>query len=593
VRRLPLLAGLALLAACGDDGRAAREATVGARIAALRDPSAALRADAAVALAGDPWPEAARAIPYLVIVLDDEVGSVAEVARATLRARAERAAPRVVGTLFALRDAKDAGLADVLSLLTALGAAITPTDLAHVTIAEHPTPPDLPKKGEPSDVEVRRGGAATLAMIGRRVDGARDDEEFRLVAWRAATSDPDAGVRARASDSLAVLGADATRFRTSSGRWTLTLPGADRVALAGLLKGPHPNATVVEGFRTRTPRELAWIAAPFLLMRLPVAGGDVAEGLRAHADAAHEWPSLHVLAEMDPRTLLAAVPEEPTTESQMDALVHAGELGRVRALLGHARRETRLLAATALAEARVLEPAALDVLVQAIEEPGTSFVPRALRLVGRFGPDRGGPARNRLAALRPADASVADSRALALARLSPQGLDLAGTWRAWRAKQPKESQGGWPPPEAFDWALAFDEAVESSRDAARLSALVATLDPAARDEGRLRAAAGALGKMGHAAAPAVPALTSWLSRVDAWRREGTPPRPEVPTLAEVLSLGREAFLAHGYRAPVIEALGRIGPAAKDAVPALESLLSSADERLRHLAARALRRIRGN
>jgi hypothetical protein len=60
----------------------------------------------------------------------------------------------------------------------------------------------------------------------------------------------------------------------------------------------------------------------------------------------------------------------------------------------------------------------------------------------------------------------------------------------------------------------------------------------------------------------------------------------------VKRLGPRADLFFQYRAPVIEVLGRIGPAAESEASSLEEeVRTNSDERIRHLAARALRRIR--
>jgi hypothetical protein len=418
-----------------------------------------------------------------------------------------------------------------------------------------------------------------------------EEEEFRVAAWRAATDSDDAALRARGAASLAILGATATR-REPSDPWRVRLSDADLTAFVAVLTGATSTAGAESGARTdpfvpKPPPELARKGGRWLLLRLPVAGPEVVRTLVAQIEERDDWVAPYVLSSLDPEALRKGVGTGATvTAAQADALLRIGDAAPVRKTMTSGAPELRVPAAVALAEGGVLDADVFDVLLEAVKSRGNHGVPtsRLLDLIGSFGPDRVPTAAARLKALAPRP-EYADDLALAIARTSVSEMDLANTWRAWRAKPASD-----PREMPSDWPDAFARAVEASNDPARLAAFVAVLDPATDEPRLLAAACAAIGRLGPKANDLIGPLTKWLASVERWRK-ASPTKAEVPTLQDFLTLGKHADLSHHLRAPALEALGRIGPAARDAVPALESLLSSGDERIRHLAARALRRIR--
>ncbi|HET7293561.1 MAG TPA: HEAT repeat domain-containing protein [Vicinamibacteria bacterium] len=147
------------------------------------------------------------------------------------------------------------------------------------------------------------------------------------------------------------------------------------------------------------------------------------------------------------------------------------------------------------------------------------------------------------------------------------------------------------PREAVRWAAAraLDKIGATPADVSRLEKALRNDDPYVRSF-----AAYSLGRLGEAAAPAVPAL------IDAYRREekegrgaavvalgalGPAAAPAVPALVEGL-----ANPVNHRRWTAARSLGRIGPAAKEAVPALIEALEDPNEHVRVYVAQALGRL---
>ncbi len=111
----------------------------------------------------------------------------------------------------------------------------------------------------------------------------------------------------------------------------------------------------------------------------------------------------------------------------------------------------------------------------------------------------------------------------------------------------------------WDWhALARQTRLQPMIEIGEQSELLSAGDPAVR-----RGASAALGDLGSAAGPAVPALTRTLADEDA-----------------------------SVRQAAAQALGRIGPASASAMPALTAALDDPDPGVRGSAADALAAIRG-
>jgi HEAT repeat protein len=115
-------------------------------------------------------------------------------------------------------------------------------------------------------------------------------------------------------------------------------------------------------------------------------------------------------------------------------------------------------------------------------------------------------------------------------------------------------------------------------------------DPFVRGE-----AAVALGWMGPAAAPAVPHLVDVLRLPPAARPRPMPaPPPGAPTPVTPIAMtaADPPPTEDGCRASAAQALGRIGPPAADALPALQLALSDPSVAVRQAAEVALRQVRG-
>jgi HEAT repeat protein len=96
------------------------------------------------------------------------------------------------------------------------------------------------------------------------------------------------------------------------------------------------------------------------------------------------------------------------------------------------------------------------------------------------------------------------------------------------------------------------------------------------------------GAVGAAALPAAPFLVGGLAHAP---RDFEPPllavgAPAIPALVEALARGEEPALI----ARAAEVLGKMGTAAAAAVPALEKLLDDPDDEVRREAAKVLRQI---
>jgi HEAT repeat protein len=261
----------------------------------------------------------------------------------------------------------------------------------------------------------------------------------------------------------------------------------------------------------------------------------------------------------------------------------ARALGR----LGWLARDSLPLLVNALGDA---EPAVRESAAQAIGQMGPDALPHLVQMLthedkyvrrnavwalGKLGPLAKTTMPNLCTALRDTDPRTASGAAQALGNM---GADAADAIQALT-----EAMRG---TNIVLCRLAAKALSQIGREA--LPALIAHLrhrDPFVRGEAAL-----ALGWIGPAAASAVPALMDALrpTRASAWR---IAPLPAAETPATPITPPQVTPSAdETSRSYAAQALGRIGPAAASAVPALTQALTDTNEQVRQAAEQALRQI---
>lgn len=305
---------------------------------------------AAVADARGSLMEVADAIPYLVIALDDEAAPV----RAAVRERLLALGRECVDPLLDALEAARPGPKGSFGMLVGLGTQLTATDLAAAAGALSPV--------QPAD----RREAALVAALPRHAWDRPGEARHALAALRIASlllADPDASVRRAAAGTLGLLGLLAIEARhdaSGDGRTGPRLPlsPARRERLAELLH--HGSDEIAVG-------------AAGLAARFGDRGGPVGAALEAllEREAARDAAAL-------------ALALLPPADSTRDALRKHRSYGcwRARLRLGDGEPvlaalsskdvgERRLALRAALAEGRT-EPAVFEALLpdlsQALED---------------------------------------------------------------------------------------------------------------------------------------------------------------------------------------------------------------------------------
>jgi HEAT repeat protein len=277
----------------------------------------------------------------------------------------------------------------------------------------------------------------------------------------------------------------------------------------------------------------------------------------------------------------------------------------------HRTPSVRLSAVRALGRLGWLARDALPALTEALNDGEAKVREAAAAAVGQVGPDAV-PALARM--LRHPDKYVRRNAVWGLGKLGPLAKAvLPDLCRTLADVDPRTASGaaqalGSMGAEGADAIPALTEAMRGTnivlcRLAAKalsqigrpaLPTLVTHLkhhDPFVRGE-----AAVALGWMGPAAAPAVPHLVDVLRARPAAR-----PRPSAlspgpgaatPVTPIALTSGDPQPTEDGCRAGAAQALGRIGPPAADAIPALQLALTDPSAAVRQAAEVALRQVRG-
>lgn len=571
-----LLAALALEAAPGGLGAEPPPPAVQQEPwARLRADDAAERAAAIAALEG-PLEEVAGAIPFLVIALEDEQAAVRAAAAERLLAWAQQCADPL---LDALEQARPAPRAGVFGALLSIGQRITPTDLAFGGGGGN---------AQVQDID-RREAALVLALPKVTYLGEMQGEPpySLLRLGESLFTDASPLVRRTAAGTLALLGgAAALKARTGGERAPRRLVRVDeplRTRLVNLIRA---------GTDART-----WAACD-------LAGrfGDGHESIRAalrqalgHKDVRDGAAlALADVGATDPETLAALA--KVGGYGAWRALVRAGSDAAVRAALGGKDVQARRLAiAVLMAENRALDDAAAAALPDveaALDDGQPRDVQAAIDRLLPFGP----AAR---AALPLLQAHVARQDVPGpgrdLAAAFALSLDPSLAWAQERLERWMLLPSPMPPPSP--------EGVDVA------SLLAAGLDA---DRVPLREPPGAMGAVREG--PLAPTLwgrplgahvARWLARhpvaqgpwVDyatGLLRE-TSPDPKrsslaPPRLRDWVEQGALADLPFAARRATLEALASGGVASAPTRALLAALLGAPDLWLRHLAARALRRL---
>ncbi len=139
---------------------------------------------------GASYPEGIAAVGLLVDMLDDADASVREAAAKSLAALGKKGLAELVRYLTDVRDPSHAALRQIGDVLARMGVAVTPADIAS-TMAANQRP------------SARRAGAAT-AIVVAGFDPRGGDVMIDVLTG--SLRDADAGVRATASASVAVIG---------------------------------------------------------------------------------------------------------------------------------------------------------------------------------------------------------------------------------------------------------------------------------------------------------------------------------------------------------------------------------------------------
>jgi len=492
--------------------------TVDSLCAALASGDAAARREALHDLSGR-YPEGAAAVPLLVDALADDDAGVRAAAGDALTALGRRGLERYRALLADTQDAAHPPFSRALDGAAQSRGRLQPTALCILMVPGE----------EPA---IRTAGTLASGLV----RGTPADAEPILDVLVDLLEDDLADVRAAAAAALSLRGLDAVAGR----RDVAPVPEA-RAALSG-----EPV-----GLRYAAVRLLA------------IAGSGGAEVVTALGEAAGEESGLLSLAACEAlgRLGASARPVASALERVLqrgdrarfaaaDALVRAGESGRVEARLADEKGEIRHAAAWALSLDEARRKAALPVLAAWLEEErsetsGWTEMPEVASALARLGPAAAGtaPVLRDVLQRRSEEDRVAAARALVA--VAPPGEDAIAMLCRVLERTPQHQ----PNP----------------RDArAALDALI--------DAGRL-------------AEPALPALELLLRYrdSDADRERGR--------VAQKVLVRSHAFdQLRRMKLRVVEVLANLGPAGSPAKPRLARMLEGNDLRLRYRAARALRRI---
>lgn len=582
------LAGL-LAAALPGGGRGAALQAEPPAPAVPQEPWARLRADApderlaaVAALPAGLTEEGAAAIPFLVLALEDEEPSVRAAAAERLLAWAQGGADPLLDALEAARPEPRSG---AFGALLALGQRVTATDIAFGAGGG---------RSPVQDVD-RREVALVLALP--KVTWLGESEGGP--AWgllrlgEALLRDPSPLVRRTAAGTLALLGGRAAWAQRSAPR-----PGAPGQAPRRLVRVDEPLRTRLVNLVRAGTDARTWAAC-----ELAGRFGDGPESLRSALRQALRHKDVRDAAALaladvgatDPESLAAL--EQAGGYGAWRALVRAGRDAAVlAALAGKDVQARRLAIAVLMAEERHLDEAAHAVLPDveaALDDGQPSDVRAALERLRPFGPAARAalPLLEAFAAREDAPAAGRDLAAAFALRLDPGLAWAQGRLARWLLPPSPVPP---PAPDGVDVASLLAAALDAER-------VEAQAPPAAL--GLLRQGPVELALWGqplgvHAArwlqrhpAPEGP----WVAFVSGLLHETSsePRRSSLapPSLRAYVELGVAADAPFLVRRAALDALALARPPSADTSAALEALLGAPDLWLRHLAARALRRLR--
>jgi HEAT repeat protein len=589
-------------------GPAAKDA-VPELIGALNDQDAAVRFDAAIAL-GKIDPTAKDTVPVLVDALKDRDTSVRRAAAEALDGIGPAAKDAVPALIDALKDQNASERFMAASVLVAIGPAAKDAVPALIDALRderdreaYETP-----RGWYADIAQSRAanalgeiGAPAKDAVPALHDALKDQHaSVRCAAVRALSriSPPDDAAVSALIRALEDQDEDVQRAATESiGRTG-----------AGARDAVPPLEIAVRALRgtsnDQKKSESVRLAAAMSLIRI---GNSDREAIRALHELCKSGKTHEIRG-----TALSGLIAARHVPALVALIRHGGEELRHSGAQGPALywdasgfpwygEELRRSAAEGLGKVGAPAVAALSALVKDATEnrDARCYAAFALGNIGHVGKDAVPALIN---ALKDQDANVRWSAAAALGKIGPAAEDAVPAL----SDALKDQNGsvrssaaaalGTIGPAAKDTVLALNDAVNDKYTNAT-GALDAILRSTSVPElvtflrGReyagcrhLRAeAAEALGRIGPAARAAVPALIDALKDPEEPERHRDPEPSDRPAPVERAP-------ARTVRDRAAEALGKIGPAAKDAVPALSRALNDPDKAVGTRAAEALGRI---
>ena len=582
--------GAALLAAAGGIGLAGEPPkpspdAVQRAIDELAAPAPETRTAAAGRLAAG-WPAAARAAPYLSIALRDEDPRVRDAAFAAIRALAERAVPVVAANLKSL-GAEDPGLA----VLRALGAAVTPTDVAMAvkhggTFRGRRSPGAVP------------GGLTLLAALPVPVAYTGEDPirlaNHGLAGALAGAEDSGSSHPDQASASLVVRALEVAHLRGF--REPVSLSSEVRRGLLADARSKEPvifisalqlihlsraggeeaTAAALDAL-TGDSRTSALLIAVALVSEAAAKSPRIAELLETSRDVGPAVPILEEAGSWPALALLLRNPNFGPRTAAARSLLAAGRGGKEAA-----RALTMGLDSLFVPELGEESPfdakdGRLRTVVAAVGKVDEMYLRRLEAHLRRLQAPRRLALADALAHATPPSAEGA--------RLVAEALQAEKASRD-PSVRPQE-QAYWP----MDKALADSFLWISDGEQALALARTRLRDPAVDVEGICHACT-VLSRLGAPAAEAAPDLVFALTRVLS-RPAGDVAFPPSgpPTFARLLEFGAKMDARLEACDALLDVLGALGPVAKSAASTVEAAGDGApDPRISHLAARAVRRI---
>jgi HEAT repeat protein len=541
---------------------------------AHRDPKA--RASAANALASA-YPDATRAVPVLVDALEDDDAGVRNAASRCLDALGRAALPTLSRYLADESTPGRAEAFDVLSLLMGLGimSNVKAWDLA-AGAAGTPTP--------------------EVTYVAAVASGQRNFLPYCPVLVHALTSSRQTE-RDLAAAALGILGWEAaliSRGPTDSRDPLPREPALDTIVARIQEVGPKALRSEWRwlGVRVLGVAAARWPPLVGVLARTvtEVRGDPHEYGVRA--SAAQALGLLGASGVSAAASLERMFPDHPDVAGE--ALARIGRPALLEKALSGDDVWLRFQASMALTKWGPFRPAALPVLVGVIETGGGEAAMQAAKAISARGAEAREAAPALAALLEDQDYWKRTVAAIALVGIDgPRGRTLEALTREIDMEWPEDLED----PGARDddrfpresWlALAVMEELRRVRGGAEaaypaLERRVRKSKDPAKQVGAVRT----LGTAGPKAAAAVPVLVSLLRE-----RVGVATKPGLAPLARYVEEGEAYWITQELLRAVVEALGRIGKPAAEAVPLLEAVTKGADDRLRYRAARALTAIRG-